>query len=498
MKYGLKEKTIEQIQAVFSKYPNVEKAVLYGSRAKGNYKNGSDIDLTLHGKDLTLKIQHKIATELDDLLLPYKIDLSIFDQITNPEFIDHIQRVGIVFYERAVVNSQLSIDNGDVMKKGWEIKKLSEVCQFINGRAYNKQELLNEGKYTVLRVGNFFTSDHWYYSDLELDEDKYCDNGDLLYAWSASFGPKIWDGGKVIYHYHIWKVVPNENLVTKEFLYHFLDWDKDQIKIDQGAGTTMTHVSKGSMDDRLINIPSLPEQQRIVSVLDEAFASIAQANSNAERNLVNARELFESVLETTFDNSDWKEKRLDEICEVKDGTHDTPQYVEDGIPFVTQKNIREDGLSFDNTKFIALSDHEKYYKRSNVFFGDILISMIGANRGMACVVDDKRVFSIKNVGLIKSSKNINQSFLLYFLKSPKAKKYISINSKGGAQEFIGLTELRKFPILFAPLAEQRAIVGRLEALSAETNRLEEIYQSKLDALEELKKSVLQKAFEGSL
>jgi predicted nucleotidyltransferase len=101
MKYGLKEKTIEQIQVVFSKYPNVEKAVLYGSRAKGDYKNGSDIDLTLHGKDLTLKLQHKIANELDDLLLPYKIDLSILDQISTPEFIDHILRVGIVFYEKA-------------------------------------------------------------------------------------------------------------------------------------------------------------------------------------------------------------------------------------------------------------------------------------------------------------------------------------------------------------------------------------------------------------
>ena len=100
MKYGLKEKTIEQIQAVFEAFPMVEKAVLYGSRAKGNYKTGSDIDLTFYGNGLTLKTLHKIDTELDDLLLPYQVDLSIFENISNPEFIEHIQRVGVVFYEK--------------------------------------------------------------------------------------------------------------------------------------------------------------------------------------------------------------------------------------------------------------------------------------------------------------------------------------------------------------------------------------------------------------
>ncbi|MBU4305061.1 MAG: nucleotidyltransferase domain-containing protein [Candidatus Omnitrophica bacterium] len=97
-RFGLKEIAIEKICAVFTKYPQVEKAVLYGSRAKGNYKNGSDIDLTLQGKDLTLDIMCKIANDLDGLLLPYTIDLSIFDQISNPELIEHIQRAGIVFY----------------------------------------------------------------------------------------------------------------------------------------------------------------------------------------------------------------------------------------------------------------------------------------------------------------------------------------------------------------------------------------------------------------
>ena len=100
MKYGLEEKTIEQIQTVFFNHQNVEKVALYGSRAKGNSKTGSDIDLTLYGRNLTLKTLHNIENELDDLLLPNKIDLSIFSHISNSELIEHILRVGIVLYEK--------------------------------------------------------------------------------------------------------------------------------------------------------------------------------------------------------------------------------------------------------------------------------------------------------------------------------------------------------------------------------------------------------------
>lgn len=100
MRFGLKIEVIEQIQTVLRKYKQVEKAIVYGSRAKGNFRNGSDIDLTLVGKDLTLEIQYKIMEDLEELFLPYIIDLSIFHHISNPDLVDHIERVGIVFFER--------------------------------------------------------------------------------------------------------------------------------------------------------------------------------------------------------------------------------------------------------------------------------------------------------------------------------------------------------------------------------------------------------------
>jgi uncharacterized protein len=100
MKFGLTESTIENISAVLAGFPQVEKAVLYGSRAKGNYRSGSDIDLTLDGKDLTLTVISKIEQGIDDLLMPYTLDLSIFQRLSDPGLIDHIRRVGVVFYQR--------------------------------------------------------------------------------------------------------------------------------------------------------------------------------------------------------------------------------------------------------------------------------------------------------------------------------------------------------------------------------------------------------------
>lgn len=100
-RFGLKEAAIQNICGVLARYPQVERAILYGSRAKGNYKNGSDIDLTLRGgEDLTLNVIYKILNDLDDLLLPHTIDLSIFNDISDPALIEHIQRVGVTFYEK--------------------------------------------------------------------------------------------------------------------------------------------------------------------------------------------------------------------------------------------------------------------------------------------------------------------------------------------------------------------------------------------------------------
>ena len=144
----------------------------------------------------------------------------------------------------------------------WEQRKLGDVAAFINGRAYSQSELLPMGKYKVLRVGNFYTNDSWYYSDLELAEKYYANYGDLLYTWSATFGPHIWLGDKVIYHYHIWKIELSDSL-EKSFAVQLLEQDKSDILANKN-GSTMVHITKEGMEQKEVVVPvSVKEQAAI-------------------------------------------------------------------------------------------------------------------------------------------------------------------------------------------------------------------------------------------
>ncbi|OFA12581.1 type I restriction modification DNA specificity domain protein [Lentilactobacillus sunkii] len=143
----------------------------------------------------------------------------------------------------------------------WEQRKLGDIITFLNGRAYKQSELLDKGKYPVLRVGNFYTNDSWYYSNLELPDKNYANRGDLLYTWSATFGPHIWNGGKVIYHYHIWKLILSSK-ISKYFALTLLNADKEQL-LSNTNGSTMIHVTKYEMESKVIGVPNLSEQESI-------------------------------------------------------------------------------------------------------------------------------------------------------------------------------------------------------------------------------------------
>ncbi|MCM1113659.1 MAG: restriction endonuclease subunit S, partial [Muribaculum sp.] len=159
--------------------------------------------------------------------------------------------------------------------------RLGDICQIINGRAYKQEELQSQGKYRILRVGNFFSRDKWYYSDMELADDKYCNKGDLLFAWSASFGPKLWNSEKTIYHYHIWKMVPDK-CVDKLYLYY---WLKNSVSLLTAGthGSVMAHMTKREMESQEIEIPDIDIQKRIGSILsliDRKMESNEKINDN--------------------------------------------------------------------------------------------------------------------------------------------------------------------------------------------------------------------------
>ena len=163
---------------------------------------------------------------------------------------------------------------GDPLKnpKNYTQRKLGDVATLLNGRAYKASELLSSGRYLVLRVGNFFTNTDYYYSDLELEPDKYCDTGDILYSWSATLGAQIWKGGKVIYHYHIWKVLFDENILNKEYFCFMLNVMTDSLK-QETHGSTMVHLTKDGMEKKFIAIPPLELQRRFVAIAEQADKS---------------------------------------------------------------------------------------------------------------------------------------------------------------------------------------------------------------------------------
>ena len=172
----------------------------------------------------------------------------------------------------------------------WPMVELGKIARLINGRAYKQEELLSEGPTPVLRVGNFFSNRDWYYSDLQLDEDKYCNAGDLLYAWSASFGPRIWEGPRAIYHYHIWKVETTD-AIDKRFLLQLLEADSEKIK-SEGHGIAMMHATKGGMEVRKFPVPPLATQRAIIGEIEAEQALVA-----ANRELISR---FEQKIQATL------------------------------------------------------------------------------------------------------------------------------------------------------------------------------------------------------
>lgn len=199
--------------------------------------------------------QAEIVTVLEkasELIALRKKQLAKLDQLVKSRFIE--------MFGDPVLNQH-----------GWQKAALEANATLLNGRAYKQDELLDSGKYPVLRVGNFFSNRGWYYSDLELDDDKYCDNGDLLYAWSASFGPQIWNGGKVIYHYHIWKVLVGE-AYNKQFLCKLLEYATESLMGDT-HGIAMMHLTKSGMEKTEFIVPPIELQEQFAAFVEQTDKS---------------------------------------------------------------------------------------------------------------------------------------------------------------------------------------------------------------------------------
>ena len=253
---------------------------------------------------------------------------------------------------------------------------------------------------------------------------------------------------------------------------------------------------------------SLPEQQRIVAILDQAFSTINQAKTNAQQNLLNAKELFESYLQNVFENKgdDWVEKRLGEVTS-KIGSGATPRggkssYKEEGISLIRSMNIHDFYFKEKNLAFI---DEQQANALSNVTLQeeDVLLNITGASIARCCIVPKLYLPARVNqhVSIIRANKEIvNPVFLASLLTSKFFKDQIlEIGEQGATRQAITKAQLENFLISFPKMIiEQENVIQSISILKAETKKLEAVYQDKINNLDELKKSILQKSFNGEL
>ena len=409
--------------------------------------------------------------------------------------------------------------------ENWRWEKLGNVVRFINGRAYSADELLSKGKYKVLRVGNFFTNESWYYSDLELPEEKYCYNGDLLYAWSASFGPRIWNGNKTIFHYHIWNVDYNRDSLNRDFLYWYFEWDKNTIR-KSTTGSTMIHVSMTNMVQRLLPLPPIEEQQRIVEKLNQILPLIDEYGKEEDELITLCQnfpeEMKKSVLQSAMQGKltqqlesdsrvdellkkiadekakliaegkikkdttkagasgralaeiteeeipfdipeNWRYIKLGELCQTQLGkTLDKGKNKGKFVPYLCSINVGWGKFNLENIKELRLEEDEKEQYR--ICKGDLLICEGGDVGRSAIWEHDREMYYQNALHRVRFYSGINKYYILQLILTYKAIGLIDKVSKGMTIKHFVQGALINLPVPLPPIEEQQRIVEKLNTI----------------------------------
>ena len=334
---------------------------------------------------------------------------------------------------------------GDPLKnpKNYTQRKLGDVATLLNGRAYKASELLSSGRYLVLRVGNFFTNTDYYYSDLELEPDKYCDTGDILYSWSATLGAQIWKGGKVIYHYHIWKVLFDENILNKEYFCFMLNVMTDSLK-QETHGSTMVHLTKDGMEKKFIAIPPLELQRRFVSIAEQADKS-------------GFDELKSQFIEMFGDNV--SKKKISDVCDVRGGstpTRTTKEFWNNGtISWFTIEDIYEQGRYISETKQHIT---ELATKKCFVYPVDTVLICCTASVGEYAITKKEMASNQQFNGMmIKDKSELHPEYLLYVAST--LKEDLLRQAGKTTINFVSRSKLENIEIPVPPYSEQLGFVS---------------------------------------
>jgi type I restriction enzyme S subunit len=401
------------------------------------------------------------------------------------------------------------------MKSGWQTSTLGDVLAVLRNGVNCKQDKSGKGE-KISRIESIsdasFDLDKVGYADLaERDKERYrLQPGDILFSHinSAVHVGKtaLFDSTEPVYHGVNLLLMRPKEVVTSAYLEHAL---KFLFQSGYWRGVCKQSVNQASVNQQdisrvEISYPkSLAEQQRIVSLLDEAFAGIATAKANAEKNLQNARALFESHLQSVFADA-WQTCELvrlsDLATDITDGDHLPPPKSPTGVPFITIGNIVKatrkidfsDTFMVPHAYFNALKPNKRPKK------GDVLYTVTGSF-GIPVIVGENDGFCFqRHIGLIRPRPETSSAWLYYLLLSPQVLKQANDGATGTAQKTVSLKLLRSLQVPKVSPRQQEPAVAKLSAISDASEHLASLYERKLAALEALKKSLLHQAFTGQL
>ena len=392
------------------------------------------------------------------------------------------------------------------MKNGWQKKTLRQLCQLISGQHIDAKDYNTESRGLGYLTG---PSD---FGSLNPTISKWTEypkvkakSGDILITVKGSGVGKI----NLLAQSEV--AISRQLMAVRvigaepRFIYAFLSSTFEHFQA-LSTGAAIPGISRSQVLELEILIPSLPEQQRIVGILDEAFEGIATAKANDEKNLQNARALFESHLHSNFTQrgKGWVEKRLGELAQLKGRIGwrglTAKEYTKRGPLFLSVHSLNY-GDYVDFRDAFHISD-ERYDESPEIMLqkDDVLICKDGAGIGKCGIVGtlSDRTTINSSLLLIRSGKGILPKFLYRCLCSPYFQKIVYSRLNGATTPHLYQRDITEFPVFLPPLPEQHKIVIQLDAFSAEIQRLEFIYQQKLAALDALKKSLLHQAFSGQL
>lgn len=385
----------------------------------------------------------------------------------------------------------------------WVYSTIGRHISLLNGRAYKQEELLDEGKYRVLRVGNFNTNSKWYYSNLELEDNKYVNKGDLLYLWATNFGPEIWTEEKAIYHYHIWKLEFDKTDINQDYLYIWLESDKNKIQQNTN-GSTMVHITKNMMEERRISLPSQDEQFAIGSL----FRTLDDLLASYKDNLANYQSLKATMLSKMFPKAgqsvpeirlagfevEWEKVKLKDVTEsIEYGLNASAKEFDGENKYIritdiddVSRKFKEDSITSPD---INVSECDNYLLCEK----DILFARTGASVGKTYLYDikDGKVYFAGFLIRARIKEKFDSKFIFQNTLTDRFTQYVKVTSQRSGQPGVNGKEYGEYELYLPKYEEQQAIGAYFSNL----DNLIAAHQEKISQLETLKKKLLQDMFD---